>query len=295
MILVAAGAALLPRTASADMLVLNTGGGGTRASGDAVVWRFDAATGATLGRFGHDTEGYTAMTLASADEVCVTSNILGGYEIYRFNGAGQFIDKVGFGRQSGFGSMFRGPDGALYSTMTDASTGTGSIVRHGANGPTTFVPAGAGGMTHPEAVVPGPDGRLYVADRELGVLRFDANTGAFIDVMVPAGRGGLIGAGRMAFGADGRLYVTSTRTQDVKRFDGATGAFVDTFVTAGRGGLDVPGGLAFGPDGDLYVVSRVSARVLRFSGVTGAFLNVAAADTELRRPLDIVFTPTPEA
>ena len=99
----------------------------------------------------------------------------------------------------------------------------------------------------------------------------------------------------MAFGADGRLYVTSTRTQDVKRFDSATGAFVDTFVTAGRGGLDVPGGLAFGPDGDLYVVSRGSARVLRFSGVTGAFLNVAAADTELRRPLDIVFTPTPGA
>ncbi len=63
----------------------------------------------------------------------------------------------------------------------------------------------------------GADGLVYVADRGIGVLRFDAVTGAFVDVFVPNGRGGLDRPWRLAFGPDGRIYVTSAGTQDVRR------------------------------------------------------------------------------
>lgn len=105
------------------------------------------------------------------------------------------------------------------------------------------------------------------------VLRFDANTGAFVGVFVPPGSGGLNGPTGLVFGPDGNLYVASfVLTNRVLKYDGRSGAFLGEFVTEGSGGLQGPIDLTFGPDGDLYVASSYAGGVFRYDGRTGEFV-----------------------
>jgi streptogramin lyase len=164
----------------------------------------------------------------------------------------------------------------------------GSIARYdGQTGASVnlFVPPGVGGLGSgcgdaPLGLLFGSDGNFYVASGGATdkVLRYDGQTGAFIDTFVANGSGGLDQPGSLAFGPDGNLYVSSTETDSILRYDGQTGAFIDAFVASGNGGLDEPYGLVFGPDGNLYVCSSVmvEADVLRFNGQTGAFIDVFA-------------------
>lgn len=105
-----------------------------------------------------------------------------------------------------------------------------------------------------------------------GVLRFEADSGLFIDQLVATGAGGLSAPRGMLIGPDGKLYVSSSANDQVLRYDGQTGAFIDVFISAGSGGLDWPHALLFDPNGDLLVSSRNTQSVLRFSGQTGTFL-----------------------
>jgi len=105
------------------------------------------------------------------------------------------------------------------------------------------------------------------------VLRYDADTGAFLGELVPNGTGGLRNAHSIRRGPDDRLYVTSNNNAMVLRFE-TNGTLVDTFVTPGSGGLFGPADGIFGPDGNFYVSDIVVGQVLRYSGVTGAFLDV---------------------
>lgn len=98
------------------------------------------------------------------------------------------------------------------------------------------------------------------------VLRFNAQTGQYIDDFVTSRAGGLDEPNGMAIGADGNLYVASYLTNNILRFNGDTGAFMDVFVQNAQG----PIGMTFGPGGDLYVASRDALGVLRFDGATGA-------------------------
>lgn len=146
-----------------------------------------------------------------------------------------------------------------------------------------FIPAGRGGLTDPDDLAIGPDGKLYVssgADPETSaILRFDRHTGAFLGVF--ASGHGMHRPYGMVFGPDGLLYVSSFRSDQLLRFDGQTGEFVDVFATGNGqpGGLNGPNGLVFGPDGKLYVATEGSvagqfpglpSEVLRFDVTTGA-------------------------
>jgi glucose/arabinose dehydrogenase len=103
------------------------------------------------------------------------------------------------------------------------------------------------------------------------VLRYDATSGAFIDIF--ASGGGLDDPEGLALGPDGHLYVTS-RSNAVLRYHGTTGAFIDIFASGG--GLADPAGLVFGPDGNLYVSSGETDDVKRFDGATGVFIAYSA-------------------
>jgi hypothetical protein len=125
-----------------------------------------------------------------------------------------------------------------------------------------LVPAGSGGLNDPDTMVIGPDGYLYVTSGpdvdNASVLRFDPDTGDFIDVF--ASGNGMHRPYGLAFGEDGYMYVASFLTDQIMRFDGTTGAFVDVFATGDglAGGLNGPDVLMFGPDGYLYVTTQGS-------------------------------------
>ncbi len=113
------------------------------------------------------------------------------------------------------------------------------------------------------------------------VMRFDRNTGAFLDNFVAPGAGGLGNPQGIAFGPDGNLYVASETSSNVLRFNGTTGAFIDIFATVS--GMNWPAEINF-RDNFLYVsdFSFPGGRVSRFNATTGVFVDHFA--TNIARP-----------
>jgi DNA-binding beta-propeller fold protein YncE len=111
-------------------------------------------------------------------------------------------------------------------------------------------------------IVFGPDGTLYVADRDANAIRmYEHATGRYLGAIAserinkpvhlllePSQRGLLIGC---------------SETGSIVRYDLADRK-TTTLVTAGSCGLQGPAGMAFGDDGALYVASRLTKQVLRF-------------------------------
>ena len=111
------------------------------------------------------------------------------------------------------------------------------------------------------------------------VLRFDQDTGAFIDEFIPAGTGGLDNPDLIVARGE-YIYISSGATPEssgIYRFERDSGAFVDVFASGG--GLHRPYGFAFGPDDRLYVSSFLTDEILRYDADTGAFADVFATGT----------------
>ncbi len=164
---------------------------------------------------------------------------------------------------------------ALAQELLVSNFGSSTITRYDMNTRQLIATHGAGsGLVNPLAARVGPDGKLYVtSEGSNAILRFNANTGAFIDTFVAAGAGGLTQPSGLDWGPDGNLYVASFDGNRVLRYHGATGAFLSTFITTGLGGLNgADNGMIFGPDGHLYIPSYFGSRVLRYNGATGAFM-----------------------
>ncbi len=122
------------------------------------------------------------------------------------------------------------------------------------------------------------------------VLRYDADTGAYLGIHIPAGSGGLVEPhGILDRGDD--LLVTSFITDQVLRYDRATGAYLGVFIDAGTG-LDNPVYLVVGADGNYYIASQVSDEVRRYSPA-GVFIDafVSAGAGGLDGPSGIIFGP----
>ncbi|MFQ5502824.1 MAG: hypothetical protein ACE5EQ_11080 [Phycisphaerae bacterium] len=84
----------------------------------------------------------------------------------------------------------------------------------------------AGGLV---AGLPRAAGDLLVASYNTdSILRFDDQTGAFIDTFAAGSELNLVEF--MTVGPDGNLYVSSPLTDSILRYDGQTGAFIDTFA-----------------------------------------------------------------
>lgn len=146
------------------------------------------------------------------------------------------------------------------------------------------------------------DGFLLVTSRgNDSILRYNATTGAFIDVFVASGSGGLAGVDLgIARRSDGNIYVNSFFNHAIMRYDGTTGEPLPSegnpgaqFVASGSGGLLGPEGIQFGSDGNLYVASLGEDSVKLYDGTTGGFLHpfVPSASGGLTSPHDLHFGP----
>jgi len=115
----------------------------------------------------------------------------------------------------------------------------------------------------------GPYKDLYVAaEISKRVLRYDGQTGAFIEDLVPSDAG--FSPSGLTFGPDELLYVGSAASGEVRRYDVRTGTY-EVFIPAG-GRLSTPVGIAFGPDGNFYAAAVGTSEILRYDGRTGRFL-----------------------
>jgi outer membrane protein assembly factor BamB len=187
-----------------------------------------------------------------------------------------------------------GPDGNFYV----ASANNDRVLRY--NGQTgafidVFIQNGGNGLPanaldYPVDLAIGPDGALYVSSQlNDSVLRFNATTGAFLNVFVANGSGGLDGPSGIQF-HNGDFFVAGRFSSRVYRYDGSTGSFELEF---GTGQLNSAFGLDFGADGNLYVASGIANRIVRFNPETGGYLGdfVTSGSGGLSLPIGIEFGP----
>ena len=194
-----------------------------------------------------------------------------------------------------------GPDGNLYvSFITDPATYVGVILKFdGKTGELLGRFDQGGDLLRPYGLAFGPDGYLYVSSfRSDEILRYDAVTGAFVDVFA-SGTGtanGLNGPNDLLFDADGNLYVT-TQGSVADGFGGITYLFASQVLqyniydsTATPVVFDEPAtapgstgfvsllGLAFGPDGSLFVSDFANA-IRSYDLSTGTLLSEFSSST----------------
>jgi outer membrane protein assembly factor BamB len=136
--------------------------------------------------------------------------------------------------------------------------------------PGTFVPPAKhfpnGVKTVRHALI-GPEGHLYVADRDADCVRvYDGESGAYLQAITSDHLSKPI---HLLFTLDRKsLLIGSCGNDAVLRYD-LERLSMDVLVPPRTGGLDTPSGLAFGADGRLYVACRTRNQILRFDPGTG--------------------------
>jgi len=281
--------------------------GNTRANN---VVTYDEQTGEFLGEFVTQGSGGLvapdALVLGPDGHLYVTSgDTAQNSAVLRYDGkTGRFIDKFasGNGMIRPYGAAF-GPDNLLYvsSFLSDQllrfNATTGAFVDVFATGD-----GKAGGLNGPNALVFGPDGKLYVSTQgsiavngqptfpglPSQVLRYDITTRqgeVFIDqpALSPAGAGYISLLG-LVFGPDCAtqggacdLFV-SDFANDIRRYDASTRALEATLSTNYSGTVPTKnnlGSLTFGSGSSLFTVGfdstaegNAKGAILRFDSRT---------------------------
>ena len=136
--------------------------------------------------------------------------------------------------------------------------------------PGTFVPSHEhvpSGVRTVRRAIFGPDGDLYVADRDAdSVKRYHGKSG---HLRREYQHKHLRAPVHLLFRvSDGALLVGSRDHHAIFAVDTATGE-TRLLIEPEAGGLRAPAGMAHGPDGKLYVCSRETRQILRYDATTG--------------------------
>ena len=237
---------------------------------------------------------YVADT-GSPDPVDPSSSIPGS--IARYNAStGALVDKIAL-TPAQLGVEFHprglvfGPDGMLYASNFEAFAPvvagqpnpnvekSGSIVRiNPANGDYLgdFVARNSSPLLRADGIAFSPDGDLYAVSFRFDasdtdkILRFDGNTGSFVEAIELDQVGGPRSSAQgLLFGPGGDLFVPSFQTGEIRRYDLATGDFT-SFVDAG-GALTTPWYLTFGQTdpATLRYVPEPSSGLILVGGLLG--------------------------
>ncbi len=231
----------------------------------------------------------TTRTLSIADNSAIEGNLAAHYR-------GAFVTGI---PGNSFNPLTFGPDGNFYTSVGSGS-GYGTIGRYNGNTGVfldTFIKNDI--VDHPlngirDIVFRGD--YVYVANAYSNeVLRYNAITGAFVDVFVTAGSGGIIHPDGMIFGPDANndgiaeLYVTGWSSHNIVRYDGVTGQPISgSYIGSGSGGLNSPFALAQRGN-ELFVTSAGTNQILKYNVNTGAYIGIAASGNGLAFPGGVTF------
>lgn len=216
-----------------------------------MVLRFDGSTGDFVDRFVWDDpatpdddeagglDGPGAVLFGSDGRLYVSS--FDSDAVLRFDASGTFsdvfVEPAAGGLNGPDAGMVFGPDGDLFvpgfysNTVARFDAKTGAHIED-------FTPTEM--LAEPRTLLFEGD-FLYVANEGSDeVLRFNGESGEFVDVFVAAGAGGLDGPAGMVFDDNGVLHVASVSGNTVLRFDGKTGEPLPTIVDAASAGLSAP-------------------------------------------------------
>jgi len=230
--------------------------------------------------------------------------------INRYNGTtGAFIDSFASSpatAESVIGARF-GPNGNLYVTNYNSAANavqefngtTGALVN------TFNIAAGSGGLSGPLDLIFAPNGNLLVSSSNTNqVLRYDANTGAFLGALVNTGAGGLNFPDGLAIDASrNRLYVSSSFSGQVLEYDlngNPTGSItlpINNQVVPQQQGTPVPVGLFVMPNGNLLVADNFNGRIYGYdpSGTLLFDTGFAVLNAQNAFPTYITYVPEPSS
>ncbi len=144
----------------------------------------------------------------------------------------------------------------------------------------------------PSAAVVGPDGSLWVADRNNGVVRrLSAEGGAYLGMLGSIGRNALSDPEGVAVSSAGEVYVADTGYNRVVRLS-AAGAVLGSFGMRGPRAyrLAWPTALAVAGDGDVYVADSGHNRIAVFARdgrLVGAWGGYGAAPGRFEHPAGV--------
>ncbi len=203
------------------------------------VLRYDPASGVFLGVFasGGGLSGVRHLNFGPDGDLYVASADTN--QILRFDGVSGVFKSVfaTSAAMNGPTGFTFGPDGNLY---------VGSVLNNrvlrfdGRTGAFLGIFATTK-LSGPHDLAFGPDGRLWVSNAFSPVnkvVRFDASSGALVDV--PVTDAALVTPLGLCFDVDGSLLVANQGGDEVRRYGGATGHLLGVAVPPGAGGLDGP-------------------------------------------------------